>query len=189
LDSEAFERLYKAMFAEVFRYARRRTDVQTSEEVVAETFVTVWRRREDAPVGSGPERVRQWVFVIARLTLMNLQRAALRRGEVTSFLGHVVPVVEPDHSTVVVERSVAVRALLRLSASDQDLILMVAFDGLSVGDVSRVLGCRPSVVTTRLNRARRRLDNAMEEEMVGEDSRQGSLATPVAALVRTHCDD
>lgn len=52
-------------------------------------------------------------------------------------------------------------ALARLSEADQELIRLIAWEGLSPAQAAEALGCRPSALTTRLNRARNRLRTAI----------------------------
>lgn len=44
----------------------------------------------------------------------------------------------------------------RLSASDRDLLGLVAWEGLSSDELGRVLGCTPGAARIRVHRARKR---------------------------------
>ena len=48
---ERFEALYREHYAAVLRFARRRTDPTTAEDVAAETFAIAWRRLDQGPGG------------------------------------------------------------------------------------------------------------------------------------------
>lgn len=61
-DENWFRGIYAETYRPVLAFARRRVDSATADEVVAETFLTAWRRREEVPDGS--ERL--WLFGVAR---------------------------------------------------------------------------------------------------------------------------
>ena len=44
-DSAWFEALYSSSYRDVLQYARRRVSAAEADDVVAEVFTTVWRRR------------------------------------------------------------------------------------------------------------------------------------------------
>ena len=55
-------------------------------------------------------------------------------------------------------------ALARLSGSDRELLLLIAWDGLSPAEAATVLGIKPATARVRLSRARRRLTQALSRE-------------------------
>jgi RNA polymerase sigma-70 factor (ECF subfamily) len=56
------------------------------------------------------------------------------------------------------------RALARLSESDRELLLLIAWDGLSPAQAATVLAIKPATARVRLSRARRRLTQALSRE-------------------------
>lgn len=59
---------------------------------------------------------------------------------------------------------VLVAALTCLSESDRELLLLIAWDGLSPAEAATVLGIKPATARVRLLRARRRLTQALSRE-------------------------
>jgi RNA polymerase sigma-70 factor (ECF subfamily) len=57
-----------------------------------------------------------------------------------------------------------VAALARLSEADRELLLLIAWDGLSPAEAAAVLGVKPATARVRLLRARRRLTQALSRE-------------------------
>lgn len=55
-------------------------------------------------------------------------------------------------------------ALATLGERDRELLLLIAWDGLSQAEAAEVLGIRRPAVATRLHRARRRLADALAAE-------------------------
>ncbi|MGA2013433.1 MAG: sigma-70 region 4 domain-containing protein [Solirubrobacteraceae bacterium] len=54
------------------------------------------------------------------------------------------------------------RALARLPERDREVLLLVAWEGLSTQQAATVLDCSPRTFSMRLHRARRRLSAALE---------------------------
>ena len=70
--AERFEALYREHYAAVLRFARRRTDPQTAEDVTAETFAIAWRRLDRIPA----HKPLPWLYVTAGHELANRRRKA-----------------------------------------------------------------------------------------------------------------
>jgi RNA polymerase sigma-70 factor (ECF subfamily) len=153
-----FEWLFRQHYPEILRYAARRVDSQTALEVAAETFVVAWRRRDDVPV----DGARAWLYAVARRVLANELRSGDRRGRLIDRLQTVTttsgaPPTASDLAQGVVDRD-EVRALLgRLAAPAREALELVEWDGLSVAEAARVVGCSVGAFRVRLHRARRRL--------------------------------
>ena len=143
-----FDDLFDAHAAVVLAYAVRRTaNVADAEDVVAETFVTAWRRFTDAPV-----EPRAWLYGIARRVLANHRRGADRR---TSLLRRLTSLASRPHSPASSEGP-ALDALAKLSATDQELLRLVAWEELTHSEIAVVLGVSVNAVAIRLHRARQR---------------------------------
>lgn len=163
MDAPAFRALYADLHREIHAYASRRVPSDVADDVVAETFTTVWRRRLAVP--DDREELRRWVFGTARKHLAEAQRARARqlgldrRIALSAVAG--IPVVEPDVAEHVVVSMDAFAAFRALSPHDQEVIQLVAWDGLSAEDAAVVLGCSLPAYSARLRRARRRLTAAL----------------------------
>jgi Sigma-70 region 2 len=75
--TSGFERLFHAHADAVLAYARRRSDLDTAQEVVSETFTIAWRRFSDIPDSSLP-----WLLGVARKVLANMRRTSSRQRAV-----------------------------------------------------------------------------------------------------------
>jgi RNA polymerase sigma-70 factor, ECF subfamily len=76
VDSQArFEALYASYNAAVRTYVRRRVDSQDADDVVADVFVTAWRRLRDVPEDPLP-----WLLGVARRVIANRWRGATRNA-------------------------------------------------------------------------------------------------------------
>ena len=130
---DRFEAVYLAHAGAVRRFARRRMDPAEADDLVAEVFLTVWRRFDELPADPLP-----WVLRIARGVLANRRRGDERRAALTARLISERPA---GSDPVQGEGDLAVvTALSGLSVSDQELLLLVAWERLSTEQLAATLG-------------------------------------------------
>jgi RNA polymerase sigma-70 factor (ECF subfamily) len=152
------EALYTAHRDDIWRYLRRRA-ASEPEDLTAEVFLVAWRRRGELPDAPLP-----WLYGVARKVLANHRRGAVRRDALAERAeAHAEPFA-PDPADAAGVRADLLRGLAGLSESDRELVLLVAWEGLSVAEAADVLGCRRGTAAVRLHRARKRLRSALSEE-------------------------
>jgi RNA polymerase sigma factor (sigma-70 family) len=139
----------------VLAYALRRVDDPAdAADAVAETFLIAWRRLGDVP--PGPE-ARGWLLGVARRVLANQRRGARRRDglaeRLASELTAQLATLDPPSDIDLAVR----RALARLSHDEREVLLLVAWEGLTPAEIAAAMGIRAVTVRSRLHRARRRL--------------------------------
>lgn len=173
-----FERLYEAELVALVGYVARRVERPSdAADVVAEVFVTAWRRLADVPDG---DEARLWLYGVARWMLRNHRRAAVRRDRLTDRLrGELRPADE-----IVARRTdrfdeVAV-AMNRLSPDDRELLRLTAWEGLSSSAIGVVMGVPAGTVRRRLHDARARLRDALA---LAEASAEAPNSTPIGGHV------
>jgi RNA polymerase sigma-70 factor, ECF subfamily len=154
-DQRRCEELYRAHADRVHAYARRRSDDQTADEVVAEVFLIAWRRLDAIPPDPLP-----WLLGVARKTLANHRRAASRAAALNARIGATV--LTPAGPTG--DDHAVLAALATLDPRDREVLLLIAWEGLRQEEVGVVLGISRPAVATRLHRARRRLAGALAAE-------------------------
>jgi RNA polymerase sigma-70 factor (ECF subfamily) len=176
-----FELLYAKHASAVKAYVLRRADASTADDVVAEVFVVCWRRFEEIPVDPLP-----WLLGIARRVLSTQRRGERRRGALHDRLAQAAggSIAEApgdfvgeaprdltdatgqvgDGALASVSDGALAGALARLSEADRELLLLIAWDGLSPAEAAAVLGIKPATARVRLLRARRRLAQALARE-------------------------
>ena len=148
-----FERLYEAYYRPVLGYVVRRTDgSDDAADVIAETFLTAWRRLDDVPAG---QEARPWLFGVARRVLANHGRAERRRialGERLRFELAAAP-FSREPSPGLADAAAAFRDL---PEADREILALAGWEGLDPGQIAVVLGCSRNAARIRLHRARRR---------------------------------
>lgn len=149
-DREAIvEQLWESCHRQVLAYALRRTDAASAHDVVAETFLAVWRRS-----GQIPDPPLPWLLGIARRVLANRRRGDARRAAVAQ---RIVEQAQPQTPTGLDPDRPLLRALAALSDNDREALLLVAWDGLTSSEAAEVLGCSRATFDAAAHRARRRL--------------------------------
>jgi RNA polymerase sigma-70 factor (ECF subfamily) len=152
-DTERFEAVFRAHHQAVLRYALRRADPSTAEEVVADTFLVCWRRLDDVPDDPLP-----WLLGTARRCLANLRRSATRSAGLAARATQFDSEPEGrDPSDVLGSREIVRAAFAGLTETDREVLRLVAWDGLDLAAAARVLGCTRAAFAVRLHRARKRL--------------------------------
>ena len=151
-----FRSLYERAYADVFRFVDRRVHPDHAEDVVAETFLVVWRRLEELP--HRDDDARAWLFGIARHVLLNQRRGLERQRAVgVRLAGHALSrpsTVDDAHVVLLADLG---RAWDRLSAVHQEVLALTAFEDLDAPRAAAVLGISPVAFRLRLTRARRAL--------------------------------
>ncbi|WP_250008850.1 sigma factor [Actinoplanes sp. M2I2] len=84
-----FRTLYAGAYADVLAFAQRRGIPDQAEDVVAEAFLVVWRRFDEAPRKA--DDARAWVFGIARHCLLNARRGQGRQDALAVRVASVAP--------------------------------------------------------------------------------------------------
>jgi RNA polymerase sigma factor (sigma-70 family) len=141
-------------------FLHRRIDPTVADDVVAEVFLAAWRRYDEVPSDPLP-----WLLGIARGVLANQRRGQARRWALNERLSSGAPrdCREPRHDAQG-DFSPVLQACASLGPRDQEILLLVAWDGLERAQAARVLGISTAQFAVRLHRARRRLRRALDAE-------------------------
>lgn len=162
-DQSAFIELYQRHYDAVLRYALRRTSAATAYDVVADTFLVAWRKP-----GAVPSEPLPWLYGVARRVLANerrrLQRSADLELRLQGALATCGSRAGDDPSDSVAERQRVLAAFMELSAVDQELLRLTAWEDLDARAAAEVLNCSLPTVYVRLHRARRRLEKALTQQ-------------------------
>jgi RNA polymerase sigma-70 factor, ECF subfamily len=149
-----FEQVFDEHFRAVYAYVLRRAGPGEADDAVAEVFLVAWRRIDEVPADAKP-----WLLGVARRVLANQRRAAGRRASllVRTRQGAAREAVEAADVPSVL------RALEHVSARDREILLLVAWDGLSIEEAAQALGCSRGAAKVRFHRAKRRLGRVIAE--------------------------
>lgn len=156
-DEQWFERVFAEHGTAIVRFLYRRGAYSDAEDLAAEVFTVMWRKKAEVPDGAELP----WLYETAGLTLANWYRKkkSLPMGDNQESLDSTD---FSDPAQLVVEDQGMRAALLSLSERDREIILAVAWEGLSGNALAQYLGVSRSAADAALSRARKRLEEAIE---------------------------
>ena len=150
----------------VFRFVK---DFDTSEDIVQETFMRVYRKRHEYKAIAN---FSTWIFTIAG----NLAKSELRRRKRWKFLSidgsnddenktFDIPdsSMEPDRATSIkmIEKNLQV-AIDSLQIKYQQALILRDVQGMSYQEISEIVGVPVGTVKSRVNRARLKIQKKLK---------------------------
>lgn len=156
-----FETLFREHYRAVTSYIRQVWPSVDEDEIMSRTFEVAWRRLDEVPDGA----VRGWLIGVARHCSLNALRSQRRRQTyVDAFSAMRARLGGADHDQAAAYDSADVlrSAFAELRSSDQEVLLLAAWDGLTGDDLGAALGVSGPTAAVRLFRARQRLRDAYE---------------------------
>ena len=137
------------VFRLAYNYLKNRAD---AEDVMQETLLKLYLERK--PFRS-PEHERYWVVRVAVNECRSLwRRLKLRRTEP---LEEALAVAAPQEEPVL-------RQVMELKAGEREILYLIYYEGFSTRETASLLGISQTAVTTRRQRARKKLRERLEEE-------------------------
>jgi RNA polymerase sigma factor (sigma-70 family) len=156
-EPERFAVLFDRHAPHIHRYLARRTDRQVADDLVAETFLAAFAKRDRYDLGHADAR--PWLYGIATNLVGQHRRDQARQYRISQ-AAEAEPQI-PGHAdrvaadvTAQATRPALDAALAALAAGDRDVLLLIAFEQLSYLEVSRALAIPVGTVQSRLHRAR-----------------------------------
>lgn len=166
-DPGMFALLYDRYEASLYRYAYRRAGPGMAEDLVADTFLVAFSRRRNFNPGFGDARA--WLFGILTKEISHHHRreSARLRAVARSCLTETTcdsadqALTNADARAA---RAALASALAELSRGDRDVLLLIAWSGLSYAETAQAMDIAIGTVRSRLNRARRKVRAALGGE-------------------------
>jgi RNA polymerase sigma-70 factor (ECF subfamily) len=165
-DPSRFGEIFDRYADDILRYASARLGSDLAEDVTAETFLAAFRARSRYDLSRG--NARPWLYGIAIRQIGKHSRAERRYRQA---LGRVqADMVIADFGDRVADLVTAQQLRPRLWAvlsglprQDRELLLLVAWAGLTYEESAQALGVSASAVKSRLHRIRGRIRQALGE--------------------------
>jgi RNA polymerase sigma-70 factor (ECF subfamily) len=147
----------------LWRYVVRLTgDDRLAEDVVQETLLRAWRRpqilRQDEPAA------RAWLFTVARNLVIDQQRSARSRRELSS--DEIPERPTSDQTNEVLDEWLVTDSLAQLSDEHRVVLVHAYYGRRSVADIAAELDIPPGTVKSRLHYGLRALKLALQERGV-----------------------
>lgn len=167
----AFNALFDANHRDVLGYLARRTEQPAdAADLLADVFLTAWRRMEDVPTGS---EARMWLFGVARNSLRNDRRGKMRHGQLAARVRAQLLVSVPPNAAVGADVR---RALAKLRETDREVLTLTVWEELETSEIATLMNVSQGAVRVRLHRARRRLANLLGRSSPSTDPADRGLA-------------
>lgn len=158
-SASATARVWEAFAGDVRRYfARRVAEPHDADDLVQEVFLRVHRHLPDLRAG---ERVAPWVFRIARHALIDFYRRRGTRAAIAPLDNEIVLLDADDGSLTALVASWLEDFLPALEAGDQEALRLADIEGVSQVALAARWGVSVSGAKSRVQRARRRLRDAV----------------------------
>lgn len=162
-----FHRLYQVYFRPVQAYAVNRLGpVDEVADIVAEVFMTAWRRLADIPPPPGD---RFWLYGTARRVISRRYRSASRMNNLLSRLAAEQRRKEQPLAwaqDLAHERLLA--AIGKLRPADREALLLVHWEQLTYAEAAETLGCSVNAIGIRVHKAKTRLRQVLGTETVAD---------------------
>lgn len=158
VSAPQFEAAFETHRAAILSYARRRLEANSADDAAAETFAIAWRRRAEVP-----EEPLLWLYAIARGVVANQRRSEARRLRLADRLAFERSAESDDPAGLVTDRLELARAFDALDEGDQELLILVAWEGLAPKEGATVLGCTSAAFRVRVHRARKRFEQGLAQ--------------------------
>jgi len=165
---ERFAVLFDRHYRHIYAYAARRLGRDLAEDVASETYLVAFDRR--AAYDMARADARPWLYGIASNLIARHGRAESQRYKTLARVGGNE--LAAAHDDLVAGRvdALAMRgrlaeALERLPQSVRDVLLLVAWAGLSQQETAVALDIPPGTTRSRLHRARQEMRQALGAEM------------------------
>ena len=178
-DPRAFMPLVERHHRVLFGYLARRVGRDIAEDVTSETFTRAYQHR-DRYDQERPD-ARPWLFGIATNLLRNQSRSEMR--QLRAYSRHGVQDRTHDDDEAVDARLDAdaqsprlAAALAALKPGDREALTLFAWNDMSYEEIAQVLEIPVGTVRSRLNRARRIVQEHLEADDVattGTGARHG----------------
>jgi RNA polymerase sigma-70 factor (ECF subfamily) len=154
--------LYRSYGGELYGFALRRLgDAGLAEEAVQDVFTRAWRSADRFTPGRGS--VRTWLYAIARNAVHDLERRRGRRPpQASADSGVELADTDEPIETALLRYQVQL-ALSRLTFEHRQVIQLIHFRGLSLGEAAALTGLPLGTVKSRLHYALQSLRLVLEE--------------------------
>ncbi len=164
-DPRAFMPLVERHQRVLFGYLARRIGRDLAEDVTSETFTRAFAQRHRFDLAR--DDARPWLFGIATNLLRNQARSEVRQlraytrhgADDRSHDDHAASDARLDAASQTRELAAALEAL---NPGDREALLMFAWNDMSYEDIAEALGIPVGTVRSRLNRARRIVQQHLE---------------------------
>ena len=160
-----FETLYEQYADDVLRMAYfYLADRHKAEDVCQDVFVKLYTHGKNIE----PGKEKAWLLRVTINCCRDLWRGAWLRRVV---LGAPVLDIIPDENNEIEkreEKAEMMRAVNKLPQAFRETVLLHYYEGLGISEIAQMLNLPEGTISSRLSRARKKLEVLLKEEATGE---------------------
>jgi RNA polymerase sigma factor (sigma-70 family) len=155
-----FEDLYRSTRDGLLRYlVRRCSDAEEAADLLAETYLTAWRKLDIVPEG---ENAQLWLYGVARNLLLRSARRRRVADRLVERLADGLRAADRDQPGSDAHSHALRRALSALPEHDREILTLTAWEGLAPREIAAVMSISANIVRIRLHRARTRVKKQLD---------------------------
>jgi RNA polymerase sigma factor (sigma-70 family) len=163
-EPELFTIIFDRHYGSVYGYLSRRVGRVIADDLAAETFIRAFERRSS--YDRTAQRAFPWLLGIAVNLLAHHRRSEARQLRALAAAGNLEAArsLGATGTTDAATSAQLVAGLEQLDDYDREALLLYAWGELKYAEIADVLGIPVGTVRSRLNRARRKLRQALDQE-------------------------
>jgi RNA polymerase sigma-70 factor (ECF subfamily) len=156
-DRLAMRALFARHHVRVYRFALRLVrDEQSAEDLISEVFLAVWRH---AAKFEGRSAASTWLLAIARFKALSWLR---KRGDEEPDDAAAAAIEDTgDNPEIAIGKKqqgeILRNCLARLSPAHREIIDLVYYQGMAIGEIAQIISIPENTVKTRMFHARKQL--------------------------------
>lgn len=158
-------------------------DASRADDLVQETLVKAWNNRELYKEGTN---LRAWLFTILRNTYFSEHRRLKYQASYREAADTTRSWQHPEQEGHL-DLKDFLEALGELPPDQRESLLLVGAEGFSYEEAAEISGCAVGTIKSRVNRARRRLSDALEisgSDEFNSDPKFESIVAQAGAAAR-----
>lgn len=155
-----------------------------ADDLVQEALMKAWKARDSFIEGSN---LRSWVFTILRNVFYSEQRRAWRSQPLDQEVAEATLVANEDPSEAL-ELLALRNAMNRLPEDQKEALILIAAGGLPYEEVAEICGCAVGTIKSRVSRARKALEEILEERDVSVSDSSVSASEVIGDIMQEAAD-
>ena len=160
-----FEELYDQYSNDVLRMAYFYLgDRQRAEDVCQDVFIKLYTRADTIE----PGKEKAWLLRVTVNACRDLWRGAWLKRVVLG--APTLEIIRSQDETIEQreEKEELMHAIHKLPAAFKETVLLHYYQGLGIAEIAQMLGLPEGTISSRLSRARKKLETLLKEEAPGE---------------------
>jgi RNA polymerase sigma-70 factor (ECF subfamily) len=172
-DDEAFKDGLVALIPHLRAFARTLTgDPTAADDLAQDAMVKAWDARNSFKLGTN---MKAWTFMILRNQFYSDKRRSWRQTQLDQEAAERTLVAVDDPSAPLALDELR-RALNTLPDEQREALVLVGAGGFAYEEAAAICGCAVGTVKSRVSRARRALQAALDSGAYSEDGRAAGEA-------------